>query len=154
MLVEIHNMGGGANDTLHVYEVTNRKSKTTAPRPFCSIYEDDFLDLLSEAESDKAANGKIHFNVNKMELFTRCKRGFSIMFFALFLSFTAYATGDKCTAVTKKGTPCANYAQKGAKVCYVHNPANQCEGKTKAGEKCKAMKQKGSKFCSRHGEQK
>lgn len=74
MLAMINNTGG---EILHVYEVHNRRCKNTGTRPICSIWEDDFLNLLSEKEYEKATEGgKIYFEVNKIELFNNCKTKF------------------------------------------------------------------------------
>lgn len=71
MLVEIHNTG---TDLLQVYEIHNRRMKSSETRPICSIFEDDFFDMLPEKEYDKATEqSKIHFEVNRTILLMKCK---------------------------------------------------------------------------------
>lgn len=71
MLVEIHSndSGCGMISTLSVYKCYNTQQKLFENRRYCTIEEDDFLDLLSESEQKKFESGKYQFNVplNKLE---------------------------------------------------------------------------------------
>ena len=69
------------------------------------------------------------------------------------LSVTAQTASKHCTATTKAGQPCKQWAQKGSAYCYMHNPINHCEGKRKDGQPCNGLKVKGSKFCNAHQSQ-
>lgn len=71
MFVEINNTG---NDLLHVYKVHNRQMRSTDTRPLCSIWEDDFLELLTVGDYMKATQGtKIHFDISEAELRNKAK---------------------------------------------------------------------------------
>ena len=73
MLVEIHN--NSASDTLTVYKIYHKPCMLSEIRPLCSIYEDDFFELLPEREFNNATDkGKIHFEVNKAQLLDKAKR--------------------------------------------------------------------------------
>ena len=71
MLVEIINNdnGSGMITTLSVYKCYNTQQKLFETKRYCTIEEDDFLELLNEREQKKLLTGKIHFNVplNKLE---------------------------------------------------------------------------------------
>lgn len=55
-----------ANTMLEVYAHNTR--------PFCKIYEEDFIELLSDNQIKKLENGETKFNVNKQHLIARCKQ--------------------------------------------------------------------------------
>ncbi len=75
MLIEIcsNDNGSGTNSTLDVYKCYNPAQKLFEFKPFCKIDEDDFFNLLSEKEVEKANNGKIHFNISIEKLSDKAK---------------------------------------------------------------------------------
>lgn len=60
-----------ANTLLDVY-------KDGENRPCCTIYEEDFIELLSDSEYERFTEEKIEFNVNATQLFVKCKLGFAL----------------------------------------------------------------------------
>lgn len=74
MNVEISNQG----ELLHVYKLRSTgRGQATECKPMCSIYEDDFFDLLTVKDFEKATEqNKIRFNVNETELREKAKTVF------------------------------------------------------------------------------
>lgn len=68
MKVEIIGSGNPSNDLLQVYAHNTR--------PYATIYEDDFCELLTDAQIEKMYNGKIVFDVNKSKLIELSKQVF------------------------------------------------------------------------------
>lgn len=67
MKVEINRTSTNpANTMLEVYAHNTR--------PFCKIYEEDFMELLSDNQINQLENGKIEFDINKQHLIARCKQ--------------------------------------------------------------------------------
>jgi len=66
MKVEIcsNDNGSGMITTLNVFKCYNPQQNLFETKPFCKIEEDDFFELLSEKEFEKAEQGKTVFNVS------------------------------------------------------------------------------------------
>lgn len=69
MKVEIQRINNDpANSMLEVYYDNNR--------PICKIWEEDFIELLTDKQVQLLENGKIRFDVNRMELLVKSKKWF------------------------------------------------------------------------------
>lgn len=69
MKVEIQRINNNpANSMLEVYYDNNR--------PICKIWEEDFIELLTDKQVQLLENGKIRFDVNRMELLVKSKQWF------------------------------------------------------------------------------
>ena len=79
MQVEISNTGNANNELLHVYKLRQTgRGQATECKPMCSIYEDDFFELLTEKDFIKATEqNKIRFNVDEAELRQKAKTIFN-----------------------------------------------------------------------------
>lgn len=66
MKIEIESTSNNpANTLMHVYDGNTR--------PLCSIYEEDFAEVLTERQLVKFENGENKFDVNKSELLNKAK---------------------------------------------------------------------------------
>ena len=69
MKVEIQTISNDpANSMLEVYYDNNR--------PICKIWEEDFVELLTDKQIQLLEKGKIRFDVNRMELLVKSKNWF------------------------------------------------------------------------------
>lgn len=70
MKVEIQRINNDpANSMLEVYYDNNN-------RPICKIWEEDFIELLTDKQVQLLENGKIRFDVNRMQLLEKSKKWF------------------------------------------------------------------------------
>ena len=69
MKVEIQRINNNpTNSMLEVYYDNNR--------PICKIWEEDFIELLTDRQVELLEKGKIRFEVNRMELLVKSKNWF------------------------------------------------------------------------------
>ena len=68
--IEIQKLNSNPADTmLECYEHKEH-------RPLCKIYEEDFVELLTDNQLSNFEKGKIRFDVNRMELLVKSKQWF------------------------------------------------------------------------------
>jgi len=69
---------------IYIQKVSNNPSNTLLEvyaqntRPVCKIYEEDFIEGLTDKQIEQLENGKYEFNVDGKFLFDRCKTWFGL----------------------------------------------------------------------------
>lgn len=72
MKVEIQKLNNNpANTIMNVYDINGL-------RPICDMYEEDFIEILSDKQLSAFMNGEFRFNINKDTLFEKSRKWFGV----------------------------------------------------------------------------